>query len=183
MGVGFVPSPLNSSLLHRPRQVPSFPLSPRTSDVAPTYAHPHRRQPPALSRPPRGLGRGRVCSIDRRRSAKLAERDRAPSWRRTARISSFACHPLFRKSSYPLLDLPTLIPFSCTAFTHRVHSTLRPAVLSFVPHVALARQQSFQSEKKGRGADVSLDRRARWAGNARGATIESSRRKSRPPIS
>lgn len=112
---------------------------PPSPDVAPTYAHPRRRQPPALSRPPRGLGRGRVCSIDRRRSARLAERDRAPSWRRTPRISWFACHPLFRKSSYPLLDLPSSLSPS-----RRLPSVLRSRVApsSFVPHIALGDHHS-----------------------------------------
>lgn len=146
MGVSFAPSvePLPPGVPVEPS--PAHPPSPRAPNVAPTYAHPRRRQPPALSRPPRGLGRGRVCSIDRRRSAKLAERDRAPSWRRTPRISSFACHPLFRKSSYPLLGL-CLRPFLFHSVYPRA-STPRRAVLVRASH--RSRQPPFEREKRER---------------------------------
>lgn len=182
------PSPLDHA-----RQIPnppiSFSLSSCKPDVAPTYAH-SRQQPPALSRsPPRGLGRGRVCSIDRRRSAKLAERDRAPSWRRTPRISSFACHPLFRKSSYPLLDLPSSLSPSrrITLAVSRRRAAPRRVLVRVSRSCLSAATAEFEREKKAAvaGTLTFRNRRSRWTRirECDGIAIESSRRKSRPPTS
>jgi len=106
--------------------------------------------PSVLTRPPGGLGRGRVCSIDRRRSAKLAERDRAPSWRRTSRISPFACHPPFRKSSYPLLDLAPSGPVANPPPSPRAAFTVlqRRGVSPFVPRVVLGSHHSKGRRKR-----------------------------------
>jgi len=123
-----LPLPFASVLLLSPHRVPA--LHPHI------YPSPHAADNPSvLTRPPGGLGRGRVCSIDRRRSAKLAERDRAPSWRRTSRISPFACRPPFRKSSYPLLDLPPRVP----------PSTLRPRRARHSPYSNAAARSCLAS--------------------------------------
>lgn len=193
-GMSFVPSvdphppfPCRPCLSNSQLHDLSFSLSPCKPDVAPTYAHPRRQQPPALSRPPpRGLGRGRVCSIDRRRSAKLAERDRAPSWRRTPRISSFACHPLFRKSSYPLLDLPSSLS-SSRRITLAVPDDAPRRVLVRVSRSSQQPLPSSKESKRQRSQALRLFgivvRDGRGIRECDGIAIESSRRKSRPPTS
>lgn len=71
------------------------PLSPL---LAPTCTH-------LRSEPPRGLGRGRVCSIDRRRFTNLTERVRTATWKGTV-YHPVACHPSFSS----LLFSSTLTP-------------------------------------------------------------------------
>jgi len=147
--------------------------------IAPTRIAPSplaADNPSVLTSPPGGLGRGRVCSIDRRRSAKLAERDRAPSWRRTSRISPFACHPPFRKSSYPLLDLAPSGPAANPPPSPRAAFTVlqRRGMSPFVPRVVLGSHHSKGRRKRTRTRKhrlfgiVARDKRRGIGGRGRG---------------
>lgn len=89
------------------------------------------KAPRALSTPG-GLGRGRVCSIDRRRSTNITERARMPSRNGTPhRLSHRRVPPFFSSLSFFLFflsllfsSLPSLtLPFSSLLFSSLLFSS------------------------------------------------------------
>lgn len=82
------------------------------SPLAPTRAH--LRQASSRSQPLGGLGRGRVCSIDRRQSTNLTERIRTPSWNGTPHRVSLRRVPPSRLS-----DLSLFLSFSSLRYFDR----------------------------------------------------------------
>lgn len=131
---------------------------PRLAPLARTYVHPPSPRPPALSRPPGGLGRGRVCSIDRRRSTNLTERVRTPSWKgipHRQRISPRRVPPLTpppreEPPTSPLLACFTLQPLlHLSLFLPRRIRVLHPALAIPPPHSSASpRLHQHPREKK-----------------------------------
>lgn len=102
---------------------------PAASPLARANRAPTIAKTPAFSRPPRGLGRGRVCSIDRRRSTNLTERVRTPSWKGTTtpRISpSRAASLLAPSQPFSLLRDHPHIFFLPSCFTLQPFFPLSP---------------------------------------------------------
>lgn len=120
------------------------------------------KAPRALSAPG-GLGRGRVCSIDRRRSTNITERARMPSRNGTPhRLSHRRVPPFFSSpfsfSSYLFSSLPYTPPlspsliFSSLLFSSLLFSSLPFPSLSFSSLLFSSFLFSFFFLGRGRGA-------------------------------
>lgn len=141
MGVSFAPSVEPAS----PHPPPAF--APSARRIAPTYAHPRRRQPSALSRPPQGVG-ARPCLLYRPPTIREVGRTRPSAFMEahTARISLGSRATLSSgRVAIPFSTRRLAVPFCSTAFYPPTPSR----VLVCASSHRCSRRPPFEREKRG----------------------------------